>query len=253
MKIQYCSDLHIEFQTNTLFLSKYPLKPIAEVLILAGDITYLRKDFYEHPFFDYVSENWKIVFWIPGNHEFYCGIDMLNYDFSEPIKIRKNILLVNNITLKIEDINIIFSTFWSKIDKLHKKFIENNVSDFHAIVYNEQKLSANKFNELHKEALYFIENECEKLKNEKKIVVTHHLPSNYCNHKDFQGSKLNSAFCTDLTDFVNKCEADYWIYGHSHRNMPEFLIGKTKMLTNQLGYIQLKENESFKFDAFFEI
>jgi len=253
MKIQYCSDLHLEFSVNNLFLKQNPITPVGDILILAGDITYLRDDFYRNPFFDYVSQNWKSIFWIPGNHEFYVGNDILNYDFNVPIKIRKNVFLVNNITLEINNIHFIFSTLWSKIDKLKEKYIQNYVSDFECIVYDDEKLSAKVFNKLHSESLKFLKNECKRLKDKRKVVVTHHLPSNQCNSIEFSGSKLNSAFCTELTDFVEKCSADYWIYGHSHRNLLEFEIGNTKMLTNQLAYVHLNEDKNYKSDAFFEI
>lgn len=253
MKTQYASDLHLEFDMNSWFLKQNPLLPVGDILILSGDISYLRNDFYENPFFDYVSQNWKTVYWLPGNHEFYCGIDMSEYDFSDTIAIRKNVFLLNNKTIEINDVHFIFSTFWSEIQKNEAKFIERNVSDFHLIVSDGQKLTAKKFNELHKTSLQFLKKETKRLKTRKKIIVTHHLPSNQCNATEFLGSKINSAFCTELTGFVKECEADYWIYGHSHRNIPEFQIGKTKMVTNQFGYIQYDEQKQFKRDAYFEI
>jgi Icc-related predicted phosphoesterase len=253
MKIQYASDLHLEFEINSYFLKQNPLLPVGDILILAGDISYLRPDFYDNPFFDYVSQNWKAVYWLPGNHEFYCGIDINEYDFSDIIEIRNNVYLINNKTVEIDCVHFIFSTLWSKIEAKYAAYVVQNVSDFECIVWNNEKLTAKSFNQLHSKSLRFIKSELERLKSKTKVIVTHHLPSNQCNAMEFLGSKINSAFCTELSSFVKNCKADYWIYGHSHRNIPEFQIGKTKMITNQIGYIQYDEQKQFKRDACFEI
>ena len=47
MKIQYCSDLHLEFPRNKLFMKQNPLKVEGDILILAGDIL-LFKDINEY-------------------------------------------------------------------------------------------------------------------------------------------------------------------------------------------------------------
>jgi Icc-related predicted phosphoesterase len=253
MKFQYCSDLHLEFSRHSEYFKIYPIKPSAKILILAGDITYLRDDFYTNPFFDYISKNWEKTFWIPGNHEYYCGIDVISYNLSEPVPIRKNVFLLDNSIAIVDDIRLIFSTLWSKMDMQHHKIIESFVSDFECIVYNNRKLNSESFNDMHVQSLNFIKDALKQNKNGKNIVVTHHLPSQQCNHPDYSGSKLNSAFVSNLDDLIKKSEAFAWIYGHSHKNMPEIQIGKTKLLTNQFGYISHNEHKGFSNSSFISI
>ena len=63
MKVQYASDLHIEFPVNASFLGKIPLSAESNILVLAGDIAYIEKKMLKnHPFFDWCSRTYSYGF-----------------------------------------------------------------------------------------------------------------------------------------------------------------------------------------------
>jgi len=54
-------------------------------------------------------------------------------------------------------------------------------------------------------------------------------------------SPINSAFATELGDFIAGSCINCWIYGHSHTNI-DTQIGVTKIASNQLGYVFHQEH-----------
>ncbi len=251
MRIQYCSDLHLEFDENNKYLSVNPLIISGEILILAGDIIPMQFEFFNNSFFNFISNNYEQVFWIPGNHEFYY-LDISKYNKSYNLQLRSNINIVNNVELEYENIRFIFSTLWSEISKENEKIIEQSVSDFANISIRNGKFKASDYNQLHAENLDFVKQSLN-VKKENTVVVSHHMPSSLCNLPAYKNSSINQAFCVDLSNYIETCGANFWIYGHSHFNQNPLFIGKTILLTNQLGYLQLNEHKSFRHNAYFSI
>ncbi len=250
MKIQICSVLHLEFHNNREWLKNNPLIPKGEILIIAGDTYYLEKDYSQLEFINKVSEDFEQVFLIPGNHEYYGGFDISTALYPYKKEIKKNVFLLNNCSININNVLFIFSTMWSKIEKNVLDIIRG-MADFRKIRFKEERFSINHFNMLHEKSFEFITNEVNK--EGKKVIVTHHLPSEECNVEEFKDSTLNNAFCVEKTRFILNNDIDYWIYGHSHRNKNDFKIGGTKMITNQLGYIGLDEHYLFDSEKVIEI
>ena len=252
MKIQYCSDLHIEFPENKEYLKSNPLKPEGEILILAGDIVPFIIMQNHGDFFDYLSDNFKYTYWVPGNHEYYY-FDITQKSGCINEKIRDNVFLVNNISVKHENLKFIFTTLWTNINPANQWTIQRSMSDFQVIKYKEELFTPFHYNQLHQESLKFLKQELKKAGPEKKVVVSHHVPT-FLNYPEiYKGDVLNEGFGVELFDLIEKSKINYWIFGHHHQNIDGFTIGKTKLVTNQLGYLSDNEHDLFKLDAVFHL
>ena len=248
MKIQYCSDLHLEFPENRKFITRNSLRPVGDILLLAGDIVSFAEFDKAHEFFDFVSDHYSAAYWIPGNHEYY-GSDIT--DKPSPLweNIRSNVHLVNNHIIDLAGTKFIFSTLWSRIHPPLEWVIQKSISDFSAIAYAGEKFTARKFTLLHEESLTFLTDALQQTGQVPSVVVTHHVPTLMNYPAVYKKSLLTEAFAVELFDLIHDSGPDYWIYGHHHVNTPAFKIGRTMMVTNQLGYVHHHEHGSFRPDG----
>lgn len=245
MRIQYASDLHLEFADNWRYLREHPLEVNGDVLILAGDIGYLGdQNYHIHPFWDWASENYQQVLVVPGNHEFYKYFDLARMKDGEVGEIRKNVHYYYNKVVRIDNIDFILSILWSHIDEKDAQYCEQCVTDFRRIMYGTNIFTYREFNDEHKRCLAFIKNAVALSNAKHKVVVTHHVPSYRLCAPEFAGSPLNGAFTVELADYIKASGIDYWIYGHSHRNINN-VIGNTQCVCNQLGYVFANEHHQF--------
>ncbi len=252
MIIQYASDLHLEFPENKNFLAINPIKPIGDVLVLAGDIVPFRVMDKHNDFFSYVSDHFKNTYWIPGNHEYYYS-DLADRCGSFHEKIKDNVHLLNNMVIEIEYVNLIFSTLWSKISPVNQCQIERSMSDFHVIKFEGSRLHTEQYNQLHAESLTFLKQALHHNYTTKTVVVTHHVPTFLNYPEKYKGDALNEAFAVELFDLIEESDADCWIYGHTHHNTTDFKIGSTQLLTNQLGYVKYGEHKLFDSKKFINL
>ena len=252
LKIQYCSDLHLEFRENRLFNERNPIRPVGDLLLLAGDIVLLSRMRDYDDFFDYLSANFAHTYWIPGNHEFY-GYDISGKPAAFSEAIRHNVFLVNQQTMVHDDVAIICCSLWSKVQPDNEYQIERNLSDFHQIRNGNKRFTVADYNLRHTADLNYL-TEAVSAHNDKRIVVmTHHVPT-YLNYpRKYLGSPLSEAFVSEQYDLIHSSGISYWLYGHHHINTPPFQIGETTLITNQLGYVSHYEHHSYARDATFVI
>lgn len=254
MRIQYASDLHLEFTENSSYLKNNPLDIVGDILILAGDIGYIGDDNYsKHSFWDWASENYKEVIIIPGNHEFYKMFDLNNLYNGWMLEIRKNVRCYYNAVIPLrKDIELVATTLWAHISFRDAFRTESTISDFHRIRSGGNQIDFNRFNKEHYRCFNFLKDVIAKSKAKHVIVATHHVPSFELMAPEYKGNPLNGAFTVELGDYIVESGIEYWIYGHSHRNIDK-VIGNTKCISNQLGYVFRKEHTSFDASKHIEI
>lgn len=255
MKIQYMSDLHLELHENSRYVKHEQFPVTGDVLVLAGDIFYL-KDKVEPltNFWKWASANYRQVLLVPGNHEYYNHGDVMEHGLQWRWMFKENVGFYQNQVVRIDDTDFIMSTLWSEINPADEYFVWKGMNDFRQIKFNGKLLQTEDFNQMHAYCLDFIRKSVRESTAEHIVVVTHHLPTRRVVSAQYLDSVINSALATELDGFISESRINYWIYGHSHTNI-DAVVGGTHVVCNQLGYVFANEHLMSGFDAgkFFEI
>lgn len=242
MRIQYMSDLHLEFFENWLYVDEEKIPVTGDILVIAGDTCYIReaaksrKDFWE-----WASKHYRQTLIVPGNHEFYDNSDVTERGDSWQWEMCNNVSYYYNKVVRIDDVDFVLTTLWSKIPDQYMFAVSRGLNDFYKIMYNGRRLTTDDFNTEHEKCLKFVKQAVEESTAKHIVVVTHHLPTLTVVAPQHKDSPLNGAFATELGNFIADSRIDAWIYGHSHTNI-DTGIGKTKIICNQLGYVHCNEH-----------
>jgi len=246
MKIQYASDLHLELSGNSRWIKHHPLAVAGDILILAGDITYLgEQGGVNNPFWDWCSDNFEKTVVVPGNHEYYGGFHLEDTIDHWEYAVRNNVTYANNVCIRFGAVDILFSTLWSYIRSENAFCVEMGVNDYRRIFGSNSLIDFAYINGVYEKSRDYVKSAVESSDAAHIIVVSHHLPSNILVSEKFKGSRLNDAFVSEQGDWIVDSRIENWIYGHSHVNIPG-RIGNTTFVSNQLGYVR-NEPECFGF------
>ena len=180
MKIQYASDLHLEFKENVDWFLENPIIPTGDILVLAGDIAYLGTELYsEHPFWDWCSRNFNQTIVVPGNHELYRSFDINELYEGWTLDIRANVKAYYNSVISLDgETDLIASTLWAHIPPSEAYFTEHGalpISERFGMATIDSRGTDSMMSTTNVWSL------SERVLNiappEQKIVATHHVPS----------------------------------------------------------------------------
>lgn len=256
MKIKQLSDLHLEHHKP----GEYFHPGEGDVLILAGDIIkyhHLKTNGYFHDiysnFFNKCSENFEHVIYVLGNHEFYSGL----YDKAKSIiqpYVPKNFYILNDETVKIQDINFIGFTLWTDYfneNPLQMWDCQQRLNDYKAIRIgaNYRKFRVNDALAFHRKSLNYLKTQLYLLKDKRVFVISHHSPTLQSIPEKFKTSIVNGGYCSDLDGLIiENSNILNWAFGHIHYAQ-DFYIEQCRMTCNPKGY----PGETTGFDINFTI
>lgn len=230
MRVCLMSDLHLEFDMN------FKMQAEGDVLVLAGDIGVFARPNYLDKILEW-KNNFSNIIYVPGNHEYYHGdIAKVDTELQHWANINGIIFLQDEYVV-IDQTLFVGATLWTDFFiKNSEQYANTALNDFRLVTdSNRPFLGANSVLK-HERSLELIKS-C--LKNievaNKKVVITHHAPTFQSCHPRFAGSILNSAFASNLENFILRYQPDYWFHGHVHDPV-NLIIGKTNVVCNPKGY-----------------
>ena len=242
VKIKIMSDLHIDFA----MYNDISLEDSKEtILILAGDICEVNHMSTYVNFLNNIAPKYYKVLIVLGNHEFYRGsYHRVSVKLMDALAHLSNVYIMNRNVMVIDDITFIGATLWTDcnkdnpIDKLHIangmndcKYIRyGSVSDPYKYKFNPDHMVMEHYNDVK-----FLEKTFSDIMTDKVVVITHHAPTLLSIDERYTGHYMNSAYVSDLSNFILDNKIDLWIHGHVHNNF-DYMVGDTRVICNPRGY-----------------
>lgn len=253
--MQVVSDLHLEFYRSHELLEKVKLKVAAKYLALLGDICVCGTNDIVNleKFLDYYSPKYELIFWLPGNHEFYSGrksfrsIEDILQRCKNLCKKYPNVLFLNNkhcdLTINDTKYRIIGTTLWTDIPEDKEQYVLDNMNDYnHIYVTGERymglismegviRLAPSHVNLMHAKSVKYIQRHLRE-STIPLIILTHHKPfigdpsDTHVGYESDQISKLSEK---------QKNKIKFWAYGHTHKHFDSVVNG-IYLLSNPKGY-----------------
>lgn len=252
MYIRVYSDIHQEVKSH-FNIPKFKIAELdnekEQILILAGDYLSLRDLKHEDVFLDLkkLSDRFKKVLYVFGNHEYYNGkiggvYDEKNIEAIQSVSDNIFVLSRHTPSIIIDNIKFIGATLWTDFNGKEVNFfdVKNTSNDFKYIksAHNGYtKYKPKHWLSEHIADINWIKKEVKNSNDMDTIVITHHAPYKSAIDPVDDPKNIYSKFYTsEQDDFIkdNK-NIKMWIHGHIHYPF-DFQLGDTRIFSNPQDY-----------------
>lgn len=221
-----------------------------DLMLLAGDIHILAEAVrYAGELAEYLECE---VCFVPGNHEFYDGLDMplaiASARKAVEAEPRLHLLDRDRVDLNLDGrtVSILGATLWTDYQLLGSSAAaigramataQKSLSDHTLIRYMGRRFGVSDALALHREARDWLSVEAPRARQDADVVIitTHHAPIHGANGV-YEGGELSPAFASDLSMEIETWQPDLWVWGHTHVSM-DSRLGGTQLVSSQRGYL----------------
>lgn len=236
MRVLVFSDIHFNHHADggDSFLAWVKKEAGAvDAVVVAGDITaspYLKCAV------EMLAANFLEVIFTLGNHDYYGNIPSRVFGIAARIeRTFSNVhwLEIDRKPFTLNGVRFLGGTLWFPDPgaKAPKQYFPDfkHITEFEPWVYD-----------MHKKTIDWL---CDNIKSE-DIVVTHHAPSDKSVSPGYENHPMGVFFHSPLDKLIETYAPRIWIHGHMHSRR-DYIIGKTRILCNPLGYVNIGENSGF--------
>ncbi|MFS0851733.1 metallophosphoesterase [Novosphingobium panipatense] len=240
MKLWILSDLHVE--QSRWDLPNPP--PDHDVLIAAGDI---HSPLTEGVRWLAARAGGKPVIYVPGNHEWYTTYRRrftIEDEATRAASVAADTLvqLMIDRTVVIAGVRIIGATLWTNFSldgdiEAAMAFAGDQMNDYFKCYKGDMPnlLQPTDTAAWHARSVAFIQGELAKAFDGPTVIVTHHAPHPRSIHPKYAGNRINPAFSSNLSTFVERSGVALWCHGHMHNSF-DYIAGSTRIICNPKGY-----------------
>ena len=260
MKFIVISDLHGDIG----FMRDLPEQKDT-ILLVPGDIHEVRRKKQYFDMLQLMSNKFKEVLMVPGNHEYYhTNITKAHRILKEFDNEIENFHFLQNDYRIFGDVIILGGTLWTDYDNgnpLTKLQAKLGMNDYRYIrhgtptEYWHHRITPEEIEFFHYETKSFLQKSIDKQRevcdNFKTVVMTHHAPSFNSVDPVYKDNNLNGCYCSSMDYFVDSLGAQVWVHGHVHCSH-DYMLGDTRVICNPLGYALGTKHENPHFNSTLE-
>lgn len=225
MKIQFFSDVHLEFGPAPLPLTA------ADVIVAAGDVNIGASGV------EWLKASGKPTIYVAGNHEYYGGdIAQVQREIRAAVA-GSAVRFLECDRTEIDGVRFLGTTLWTDFmgeDAELMETLRDNMNDYQQISYCGRLLEPTDLADINRASRAWLEAQLSRPYKGPTVVVTHHAPL-FASWRASPSSVFKPAYCNDLSRLIQQYPIALWVHGHVHARS-DYYANALRVVCNPRGY-----------------